>query len=73
MINTVDWTEYAGTYYVETVDGKVYDKISGNRPIEAAKVIKKDAVRCKKEESTIAVISNAWRFEDTNPRWNYYK
>ena len=76
MIKPIDFTEYSFTYYAEVKqsDGsfKTYEKISANRPIEAARLFKADAKPCKKEESTIYVVSNGWRFGE-KVRNNYYK
>ena len=76
MIKPIEFTEYSGTYYVEvkTENGKfeTHEKISGESPIEIARLFKPDAKPCKKEDATIYVVSNGWRFGD-KVRNNYYK
>ena len=72
MINARDFTEYSDTYYVEIRNGETYDKVSANSPIEAARKFKPDAVKCKKNEALIYVVSNGYRF-DEKVKNNYYK
>ena len=68
--------EYEGTYYVQikNEDGSIttHEKINGNSPLEVARHFKPDAKKCKKEESFIYVISNAWRY-GKSAKNNYYK
>ncbi len=75
-IKAIDFTEYSHTYYVEIKkeDGKIetYEKISGEKPIEIAKLFKPDAKPCKKEDSSIYIVSNGWRFGE-KVKHNYYK
>ena len=76
MIKPIEFTEYSGTYYVEVKiengNFETYEKISGESPIEIARLFKPDAKPCKKEDATIYVVSNGWRFGD-KVRNNYYK
>ena len=76
MIKPIDFTEYSGTYYVQIKDEneniQTHEKISGETPIQIAKLFKPDAIPCKKEEATIYVVSNNWRFGE-KVRNNYYK
>ena len=69
------FNEYEGTYYVQikNADGSIttHESVSGNSPIEVARHFKADAKKCKKENSCIYVISNAWRY-GKNAANNYY-
>lgn len=75
MEKAINFTEYSHTYYVEIKTEnngiKVYEKISGENPIEIARLFKPDAKRCKKEDATIYVVSNGWRFNE-KVKNNYY-
>jgi hypothetical protein len=74
-IKPIETSEYFGTYYVEekTPNGVVtHERVYGTGPLPVAKKFLSNPIKCKKDESTLFVISNSWRF-GKNPPKNYYK